>query len=270
MITKEIKSKILDRFDNKEEKILVSNILDKAYRYEKLEKVEVTQFLNLNEYTIISQILDYLKVKYYTYISNEYADKKIIFFVPEYITVDTKFYSNYISCIKATMSVFNTIKKIGHKDYMGSIYNLGIKSENIGDIFVKGNSCYFIVLNQVKEYILQNLTYVGRNKVLLDEITLDNKELTEFKVNIVDKDYVVPSLRVDAICSSVFNLSRSQIKDKIVKGDLCINDRIVYSSSEVIKIGDIISFRKCGRIIVKEEIKTTKSGNTLLKIGKFN
>ena len=270
MITKEIKSKILAKFEEKEERMLVSNILDKAYRFEKLDKIEVTQFLNLNEYNVISSILDHLKIKYYTYISNEYADKKIIFFIPEYIKSDTQLYSNYFSCIKATVTVVNSMKKIEHKDYMGSIYNLGIKSENIGDIFVKGDKCYFLVLNQVKEYILQNMLYVGRNKVSLEEIDLDSKELTDFKVNIVNNEYVVPSKRVDAICSSVFHLSRNQIKDKISKGDLCINDKVIYSSNYMVKNGDVISLKRSGRIVLKEYIKTTKTGNILVKIGRFS
>lgn len=267
MITREIKSKILERFENREEKMLVSNVLDKAYRFEKTEKLEYTPFLNLNEYNVVSQILDYLKIEYETYISNKYSDKKVIFFVPSYITKDNKLYSEYITCIKI---VPNVKGKLQHKDFMGCIYNLGIKREVIGDIFVINDVCYFFLMSSVKDYVLTNLTRVGNQEVTLTEIELDSDELQNIQVNIIDKEYIVPSLRVDAVCSTVFNLSRNEIKEKIVKGDMCINDKVSYYPSDVIKENDIISLRRCGKIVIKEQVRNTKSGNIVLNIGRFS
>lgn len=267
MITREIKSKILERFENREEKMLVSNVLDKAYRFEKTEKLEYTPFLNLNEYNVVSQILDYLKIEYETYVSNKYSDKKVIFFVPSYISKDNKLYSEYITCIKI---VPNVKGKLQHKDFMGCIYNLGIKREVIGDIFVINDICYFFLMSSVKDYVLTNLTRVGNQEVTLTEIELDSQELQNIQVNIVDKEHIVPSLRVDAVCSTVFNLSRNEIKEKIVKGDMCINDKVSYYPSDVIKENDIISLRRCGKIVIKEQVRNTKSGNIVLNIGRFS
>ena len=265
MITKEIKSKILERFENKEEKILVSNVLDKAYRFEKTEKLEFTCFLNLNEYNVVTEILDYLKIEYTTYIPNKYSDKKVIFFLPSYI--DKEIYSEYISCMKIVPNVKGKLK---HKDYMGCIYNLGIKREVIGDIFVIDDVCYFFLMSSVKDYVFNNLVRVGNQEVILTEINLDSSELQNLSVNIIDKEYIVPSLRVDAICSTVFNLSRNEIKEKIVKGEMCINDKVSYYPSDILKINDIISLRKCGKIVIKEQLRNTKSGNIVLNIGKFS
>lgn len=267
MITKEIKSKILERFENREERILVSNVLDKAYRFEKTEKLEHTCFLNLHEYDIVSKILDYLKVDYTTYVHSIYSDKKVIFFIPSYITNDIKLYNEYITCIKITPNVRG---KLQHKDYMGAIYNIGVKREVIGDIFVNSNICYLFLMSSVKDYVITNLTRVGNQDVDLTEVTLDSEELQNINVNIVHKEYIVPSLRVDAICSTVFNLSRNEIKEKIQKGELCINDKVSYYPSDIIKENDIISLRRCGKIVIKEQIRNTKSGNTVLNIGKFS
>lgn len=267
MITREIKSKILERFEKSQEKMLISNVLDKAYRFEKTEKLEYTSFLNLNEYNVVSQILDYLKIAYETYIPNKYSDKKVIFFIPSYIPKDNKLYSEYITCLKI---IPNVKGKLQHKDFMGCIYNLGVKREVIGDIFVINDTCYFFLMNSIKDYILTNLTRVGNQEVNLSEVKLDSDELQNINVNIVDKEYIVPSLRVDAICSTVFNLSRNEIKEKIVKGDMCINDKVSYYPSDIIKEDDIISLRRCGKIVIKEQIRNTKSGNIVLNIGKFS
>jgi len=267
MITREIKSKILERFENREEKMLVSNVLDKAYRFEKTEKLEYTCFLNLNEYNVVSQILDYLKIEYSTYVSNKYSNKKVIFFVPSYITKDIKLYNEYITCIKI---IPNVKGKLQHKDYMGCIYNLGIKREVIGDIFVNNDVCYVFLMSSVKDYVLTNLNRVGNQEVLLTELELECDELKNLSVNIIDKEYIVPSLRVDAVCSTVFNLSRNEVKEKIVKGDMCINDKVSYYPSDIVKEDDIISLRRCGKIVIKEQLRNTKSGNIVLNIGRFS
>ena len=58
MLTKQKRDNIVQRFENREEKIIVSSVLDKVYRFEKNGKLEYTNFLNLNEYSIIVKILN--------------------------------------------------------------------------------------------------------------------------------------------------------------------------------------------------------------------
>ena len=265
-ITKELKSKIVEKFENKEERMLISNVLDKVYRFEKVGKIEVTCFLNLYEYKLVSDILNYLKVDYTTYAPNENADKKVIFFLPDYVKNDESIYSNYISCLKI-VAPKNT--KLLHKDYMGSIYNLGIKNENIGDIFVLENECYVFLISQVTKFVLQNLSYVGRQSVSVEQISLDSDEIKNINLNIKLKEYILPSMRADTICSYVFGFSRMQTKEKIQKGDLFINDKVCYYASTFLKVGDIISFRRGGKALIKEEKGKTKKDNIVLVIGKF-
>lgn len=267
MITKEIKSKVLERFENRDERSLISNILDKAYRFTKTDKLEYTNFLNLNEYNVASRILDHLKIEYSTFAPNIYSDKKVIFFLPSYIIPNTNFFNEYITCIKI---IPNVKRKLQHKDYMGTIYNLGIKREVIGDIFVDNDICYFFIINSIKDFVLNNLLKVGNQNVILSEVELDSEEVNNISINIIEKEYIVPSLRVDAICSTVFNLSRSEIKEKITKGDMYINDKLSYYSSDIINKNDIISLRKCGKIVFKGILRNTKSGNIVINIGRFS
>ena len=49
MIDKGSKAKLLENIKDKDEKILVSSILDKAIKFEKTDSVIVTNFMNLNE-----------------------------------------------------------------------------------------------------------------------------------------------------------------------------------------------------------------------------
>ena len=63
MFTREKRAKILESYENKEEKILISNILDKAFRFDKENKVIYTNFLNLHELDLANRVLNELKVE---------------------------------------------------------------------------------------------------------------------------------------------------------------------------------------------------------------
>lgn len=251
------KAKILEKFNNKQEKILVSNILDKAYRFEKVNKLFYTNFLNLNELSIATSILNELKIKYYTYCEN----KKVIFFIPEYITIDDDFFNNIINCIKITPNVKGKLK---HKDYMGAIYSLGLKNEMIGDIFAYEDTAYVFCMNSVSDYIMNNLTKVANQEV--DLKLVDLKDAKDLNVNLFSKDYIVASLRIDAILSVVYKLGRKEAKEKITKGELFINDKNIFYPNTTVKENDIVSLKKCGKLKIGQVSRKTKTGNVVLNI----
>lgn len=267
MIDKKQKIKILERYNLKEEKMLISNILDKVYKFEKENKLLHTSFLNLSEINILSSILNELGVYYYIYAINEHMTKKCIFFIPDYICeYSYELFNQYINCIKITPNVKG---KLLHKDYMGAIYSLGLKREMIGDIFVCEDVAYVFCINTITDYICDNLFKVANQEVKLDVVSLDCEEIKNLKVNYIEKEYIVVSMRTDAILSVVYNLSRSEVKDKIVKGDLYINDKNIFYPNTNLKVGDIVSLKRCGKLKVGDIIRKTKSDNLVLNVFKY-
>ena len=266
MITREIKSNILKRFSNEDERVLVSNILDKVYRFEKSDKLEYTNFLNLNEFSIISSILNELKIKYEVFSLNDVLNKKMIFLIPEYITIDKEFFSNYISVLKITPNVSN---KLTHKDYMGAIYNLGINHDIIGDIFVNEKEGYVFCIKNMSEFIKLNLFNVGKQEVKVKELDINLKEVKELKISTEEKEIITTSLRADAVLASMYNLSRSEVKEKINKGDLYINDKVNYYLDKPLKELDIVSFKRCGKLKIGKVIRKTRSNRYVLVVFKY-
>lgn len=267
MITREIKAKILERYKEKEEKIFISNILDKVYRYEKTNKIEFTNFLNLDEFSKITSILNELKINYFVYSLDGKLSKKVIFFIPDFIVVDDSFFSNYISAIKITSS---NKDKLYHKDYMGAIFSLGLKHEVIGDIYVHENFAIVFCLRNVEDYILTNLFKVKRQEVDVEKAIIDKNLEEMLEVNLVKNEYIVPSLRVDAVLSVVYGLSRNKVKDKIISGDLYINDRQEYFLSYLLKEDDIVSFRKCGKLKIGTVLRKTRSERIVIEVYKYS
>lgn len=267
MIEKSKKIKILERYKEKEEKILISNIIDKAYKFEKENKLLYTNFLNLNELTLLSNVLNELHVKYYIYSINNYINKKCIFFLPDYIyNHDNEFFNQYINCIKI---IPNVKGKLLHKDYMGAIYSLGLKNEMIGDIFAFEDASYVFCMSSVTNYICDNLFKIANQEVKMEVISLEKDEIKELKNNFLEREYIVASMRVDAILSVVYNFSRNEVKEKIIKGDLYINDKNIFYPNTLLKSNDIISFKRCGKIRLGEIIRTTKSDNLVLSVFKY-
>lgn len=264
MITKQVKQSLISNIKDKDERMKIASIIDKSNRSEALSKIMATTFLDLNEKSIITSILNNQKIKYELYFPNEYSEKSIIFFLPDYINIPH--YEDYISCIKISCK---DITKLKHKDFMGSIYALGIKNEFIGDIFLNEKSAYFYTLKEVEKYILDNLFKVGNQEVECEKIDINSDEAKSLKIEYITKSYIIPSKRVDALLSEVYNLSRKEAKDKIVAGDLYINSRECINPSEAFNDGDIVSFRKCGKLKIGKDIRTTKSGNICININRY-
>lgn len=268
MIDKQSKLKVLESIKDKEMKMLVSSVLDKAIKFEKTDSISFTNFLNINELNVVKKALYFLNVKYYEFYVNSYIEKRNLGFIPEYLKSKLDdIYKEHVSCIKLVPKVKG---KLAHKDYMGAIYSLGIKREVIGDIIVRDGVAYFFCMKSVEEYIVYNLTSVGRQEVDIKILDLYSDEVKDLSCKFIEKEYIIPSLRVDAILSEVYNLSRSETKEKIVKGDLYINDRNIFYPNTIVSDGDIISFRKCGKLRVGEEIRKTKNLNIVLRIYKYS
>ena len=101
-----------------------------------------------------------------------------------------------------------------------------------------------------------SLQQVRSVPVKVQPITLD-----ELKIRPPQKkeiNTVEASLRLDAIASAGFGLSRSKMSDAITGGDVRVNWKDITQASYNIKSGDLITFRGKGRLEVGEIAVTKK------------
>ncbi|MEG2310620.1 MAG: YlmH/Sll1252 family protein, partial [Clostridia bacterium] len=171
----------------------------------------------------------------------------------------------YVSCVKI---VPNVKEKLQHKDYMGSIFSLGIKNEMIGDIVAFDDCAYVFCMNNVSNYLVNNFVQVGKNSVKIEILDIYSPIVLELKTTLVVAMYIVSSLRVDIVLSTVFNICRSKIKEKILKGDMCINSKEILNCSEIIKYNDILALKHFGKIKIGNILKKAK--NNILEIYKYS
>ena len=77
---------------------------------------------------------------------------------------------------------------------------------------------------------------------------------------------MVSSLRLDAFLSSILKLSRSQAAALVEKKLVQVNYHIVEKSDYQVKIGDLISVRRFGRIVLLKENGQTKKDKKKLTV----
>ncbi len=268
MFTNLKRQEILQKYKNKEERLFISNILDKAFKFEKNDKIEHTNFLNINELEMAKNILNEVDANYFVYKICEDSSKSVIFFLPDYVqNFEKKFISDYIFVIKIIPKENSFLK---HKDYMGAIYSLGIQNNMIGDIFLCDSGVYVSFMKAVEGYILNNLFKVKNQEVSIQNIDIASEELKNIHINYIDKILIVPSLRIDAIISTLYNIGRATSKQKIVSGDLYINDKNIIVPDTKLKMNDIVSIKKCGKFKFAEVLSETKSGNYRISLKLYN
>ena len=144
-----------------------------------------------------------------------------------------------------------------HRDFLGAILGTGLVRDNIGDIIVLGErGGQVIVVPEIAEFLETALTQVRSVSVKTRRI-----DFSELKVRPPQKKEmttVEASMRLDAIASAGFGMSRSKMASAISGGDVRVNWQDITQSSYNVKAGDLISVRGKGRLEVGEVSVTKK------------
>lgn len=144
-----------------------------------------------------------------------------------------------------------------HRDFLGAILGTGIVREKVGDIIVLGErGAQAIVVPELVDFLSSSLTQVRSVPVKATPV-----EWSELKVRPPQKKElttVEASLRLDAIASAGFGVSRSKMAETIGASGVRVNWKPVTQPSYNVKSGDLISIRGKGRLEVGEVNITKK------------
>jgi len=154
-----------------------------------------------------------------------------------------------------------------HRDFLGSLLGCGIVREKSGDIIILGErGAQAIIVPEMVEFLTLHLQQVRSVPVQVREISLADLKIREPKKK--ELTTVEASLRLDAIASAGFGLSRSKMVDFINSGDVRVNWKDVSQSSYNLKMGDLVALRGKGRLEVGE-ITVTKKDRYRVQLTRF-
>lgn len=261
---------ILNDYRDKDDKILLAQILDKIEMTENKNKIENTDFLDMAQIELVQKFINKIKIEnYMTYGGFEQAERKMFVIYPEKFNseVVSKNLSNIVKIIRIELP--DDLKgKYTHRDYLGAVIKLGVKREKVGDIIVDSNGADIIVDKDISKFLLENLGSLTRFSK--STITIENiEDLRPVEIRKEELDIIVSSLRLDNVISELARCSRNKALDIINMERVFINFQSETKKTKQVKIGDMITIRGKGRFFVKELVGQTKSGRSVIKIEKF-
>lgn len=241
------KQKILSHLHSHEDKLVMAKVLDKAQEVLRTHQSLGTDFLDPHQQEIAQGILRGLpELKYLFTGGFPRCERRKVILCPEYL--DSGDVEHGLVFLKICGNF--KFQQVSHRDYLGSILGMGIKREKIGDLFLFDQGCFAIVNSEVASYIINNLAQVHRVGVTITQVGQEQVELPAEEVK--DNRTTLSSLRLDAVASAGFGVSRSQMAGEIgaekVKLNWAVNSRLDYP----VKEGDVISVRGRGRLEVAE------------------
>ena len=224
-----------------------------------------TEFLGLAEQDVFNQIESELRyVGYKIFGGTDDGERVIVRFGNE---EELGYSVDYpIKCLVIRPLMQKFAEDLTHRDFLGALMNLGIKREKLGDIIIHENEGYLFCLEQIADYIVDNLTRVKHTSVTV-EIENNSEKIShlykdDYKCQII----LVDSKRLDAIIAKTYKISRTSSLNLFVAGKVYVNGRQCTSNSQLIKNGDIISVRGKGRIKYMGNEGVSKKGRTRLEI----
>jgi len=260
------KDQVLKKVDSIEDKLLISKVIDKALKAEREYTVTYTNFLDPRQKALIKKhLIGELDVKSEFNGGYSGAEREVAIFAPEFLSLDDEsFYSDILKAVSVKTAGDSGLT---HRDFLGSLMGLGIKREKIGDIIVNEDTCKIVVLNEIAEYIALNLDKVGKVKVKAEITDISNVSTPNAKFKEINT--TVASLRLDAITSAGFGISRTKALDYIKGEKVSINWETVSSPAKEVKEGDIISFKGKGRAVLEKIGSETKKGRITVTLKKY-
>ena len=153
--------------------------------------------------------------------------------------------------------------ELSHRKILGSLMGLGIKRESIGDIVLNGKKAYFACSEEISSYVESNFKVIGHTAVELKKVFDTVKVEREF----IDKEYVLASLRLDAVIAGAYKLSRNEASDIINAGLVSVNHISCLNLSYQVKEDDVLSIKHKGRVYVRKIGGLTRSSRIVVTLG---
>ncbi|MEG4206617.1 photosystem II S4 domain protein [Microcoleus sp. Pol7_A1] len=245
------KEELLKGIENRE---CVARAIDQAEQAIKTWEVTQTDFLSPPELadtlTVFKRLTDVEVVAWGGY---PQAERQRIAIARSDIQIDSA--SVNVAAVEiAGNFLFDTAS---HRDFLGAMLGTGIVREKTGDVIVLGErGAQAIVMPEMVEYLEMSLQQVRSVPVQTRRIELSELKIREPKKK--EMTTVEASMRLDAVASAGFAMSRSKMADLIDSGDVRVNWKDVTQASYNVKSGDLIAVTGKGRLEIGEVAVTKK------------
>jgi photosystem II S4 domain protein len=232
----------------------VARVIDQADQAVKTWEVVLTDFLSPPELAEIQQVFARLSdVQMIPWGGYPQAERQRLAIARSEIPLDPA----QVEVAPLSISGNFLFDPASHRDFLGAILGTGIVRDKVGDIIVLGErGAQAIVVKELVDFLQANLTQVRSVPVKTQPIPIAELKVREPKKK--ELMTVEASMRLDAVASAGFGMSRSKMAELISAGDVRVNWKETSSTSYTVKPGDLIAIRGKGRVEVGEVMVTKK------------
>jgi photosystem II S4 domain protein len=232
----------------------IARVIDRAEQAIKTWEVVLTDFLSPPELAELQRVFSRLtEVQIVAWGGYEQAERQRVAIARSEMPLERE-QVELVALEIAGNFLFDTAT---HRDFLGAMLGAGIVREKTGDVIVLGErGAQAIASPDIAEFLEMSLQQVRSVPVKTQRIDLSELKIREPKKK--ESTTVEASLRLDAIASAGFGMSRSKMSDLIDGGDVRVNWKDVTQTSYQVKSGDLIAIRGKGRLEVGEIMVTKK------------
>lgn len=249
-----------------DEKSFVDRVQEWLTRTTTQHDIRLTDFLDPRQQFIVTSLINRTgSISYRFDGGSPEAERQRAVIAPDYI--DVQYEDSELSVLEVTSSQ-EKFNELDHGDFLGSLVGLGIKREKVGDIYVHDSFCHIVTTKEMAGYIDVHLRQVHRLNVFTAILPIES--LVPIRSEIEQHQFSVSSLRLDAIASDAYRISRAKIVEPIKAGKCRVNWKQEEDPSKLLQAGDVVSIKGLGRFkLLSISDTTTKKGKIRVEIGKY-
>ena len=245
------------------DRLLLARVWDKYEQTERRNIPSATVFLSPRERQLAQAMLNAAGVRSgYAFDGGyEAAERKILRFLPDWAEGE----QGELAFLRADFH--GPDSALTHRDILGSLMGLGVARERVGDILVGEHSADIVASPSLRDFFLREWAQAGRVRLTVAEIGREDLTVPVLQVKSI-RD-TVSSLRLDAVLSSAFSMSRGKAAELIAAGRVSLDHVPCVKGDKPVPEGSILSVRGLGRAKLTAVGGLTKKGRTGITIERY-
>ena len=156
---------------------------------------------------------------------------------------------------------FRAVRKLSHRDVLGTLLAAGIKRETIGDILCGEGIAVAFLRREIVHYVCEQIDRIGGEGV---QVIPDYNGELPLSREYQDISDTIASPRLDAIVKALVRCSRDDAAQLIRNGMVSLNHLPIETVSAGIDAPATVSVRGYGRFLVDQIGPPTKKGRLML------
>ncbi len=242
-----------------EQELCKKRLIDLSKQANRKGIVVFSDFLNLNELNIYHQNEKFYECRTETFGGIEFAERQIVAFIPDALYYEWQY---PISALEIKPSYPKFAEKLGHRDILGALMNMGIDRSKVGDIILSEDRYFMICEDTMAQYFIDHLDKIRHTVVRLEEISAE--ELVS-EQHFEEKEGIITSNRLDSLIACVYKFSRSQALEYLKNEKVFVNGQCIQNPSYHCKENEIVSVRGSGRFVFEKEYGETNKGRLKIR-----